>query len=54
MNVPFARVDTVKGSLFVRPPTIINNFMFENTDVDLFHDLMGEFRAKVRLHTKNM
>ena len=55
INVPFARVDTVKGALFVRAATIINNFMFDNTDVDLFHDSMGEFRAKVRLHTeKNM
>ena len=54
MNVPFARVDTVKGSLFVRAPTIVNNFMFENTDVDLFRDSMREFRAKVKLHTKNM
>ena len=54
MNVPFARVDTVKGSLFVRAPTIINNLMFENTDVDLFHDSMREFRAKVTLHTKNV
>ena len=47
MNVPFARVDTVKRSLFVRAPMSINGLMFEWNEVDMFGDSQREFRAKV-------
>ena len=47
MAVPFARVDTIKRSLFVRAPIHVNELMFNCTDVDMFNDSMREFRAKV-------
>ena len=52
LNVPYARVDTVKGSVFVRAPTVINEVMFECNDVDMFHDSLREFRKKVNKHLR--
>ena len=54
MNVPFARVDTVRRSLFVRAPTHVNDCVFHCQDVDMFHDSLREFRAKVSAYIKQL
>ena len=54
MNVPYARVDTVKRSLFVRAPMHINEIMFECEEVDMFHNSQTEFRAKVLAYVKQL
>lgn len=52
--MPFARVDTVRRSLFVRAPTYVNDCVFHCQDVDIFHDSLREFRAKVSAYIKQL
>jgi len=54
MNVPFARVETVKRGIFVRTPSHVNELMFKCKDVDMFSDSLREFRAKVLAYIKQL
>ena len=53
-NVPYARVDTVRKSLFVRAPIHANDILFACEDIDMFHDSPSEFRAKVKAYVKQL
>ena len=52
-HVPFARVDAVQRSLFVRAPSFVNNLLFQCTDADVLHDSLRELRVKVSTYIKN-
>ena len=54
INVPYARVDTVRRSLFVRAPIRVNGILFACEDLDIFHDSPSEFRAKVLAYVKQL
>ena len=54
MNVPFARVEAVKRSLFVRAPMHLNQMMFKRNDIDLFHDPLGQSRKKIISYIKEL
>ena len=54
IHVPFARVDAVKRSLFVRAPMHLNHMLFKRDDVDLFHDSLGQSRKKIRSYIKEL
>ena len=47
IHVPYARVSTVKGGLFVRLPRAVNEFMNRCAQADIFHDSFGTFRSHV-------
>ena len=53
-HVPFARVDAVQRSLFVRAPSFVNKFLFQCTDADVFHDSLRELRANVSTYVKEL
>ena len=50
LNVPFARVNTVKEGLFVRLPKQLNHFTASRPDVDMFSDSYYSFRRAVMLY----
>ena len=54
IHVPFARVDTVKGSLYVRGPMHVNEMLFVCKDADIFHDPLREFRSIVKTYVKRL
>ena len=54
INVPFARVEAIRRSLFVRAPTHLNHIMFVRDDIDLFHDSLGQSRKKVISYIKEL
>ena len=47
MYVPYARVSTVKGGLFVRLPGVVNGFLGQRSQADIFHDSFATFRSRV-------
>ena len=47
MYVPYARVSTVKGGLFVRLPGVVNRFLGQSSQADIFHDSFATFRSRV-------
>ena len=49
LNVPFARVNTVKNGLFVRVPRQLNRFLVSFSTADMFSDSFYSFRSKVKL-----
>ena len=50
--VPFARVDTIKRSMFCRLPRVANEFLRTCTDVDIFDDSFCSIRASVKLYAR--
>ena len=50
MAVPFARVNTVKESLFIRLPKQLNRFIQSHPTVDVFTDSFYCFRSQVKLY----
>ena len=54
INVPYAMVDTVRRSLFVRAVIRVNGILFACEDLDMFHDSPLEFRAKVLAYVKKL
>ena len=46
MYVPYARVSTVKGGLFVRLPGVVNGFLGQRSQADIFHDSFATFRSR--------
>ena len=49
LNVPFARVNTVKNGLFVRIPRQLNRFLDSCPTTDMFRDSYNSFRSDVKL-----
>ena len=52
-HVPFARVETVKRSVFVRAPHAINVFL-SACPVDTFHDRAGVFQSAVKSYVRRL
>ena len=47
LYVPYARVSTVKGGLYVRLPKVVNSFLRQRSQADIFHDSYVTFRSSV-------
>ena len=48
LNVPFARVNTVKNGLFVRLPRNVNSFLEHVPVADMLDDGFHTFRSRVK------
>ena len=47
-NVPFARTNTIKSSMFVRIPRVCNRFLDANRDVDVWNTSLADFKKRVK------
>ena len=54
LNVPFARVNTVKQGLFIRLPRQINRLLERHPVVDMFTDSYFAFRNAVKLYAASL
>ena len=54
LHVPFARVNTVRDSLFIRIPRATNAFIRDRCTADLFNDGFYSYRVQVVKYTANM
>ena len=54
MHVPFARVDTVKRSVFARAPRNVNIFLAARPGSDLLTNSLGVMRMQVMAYVKGL
>ena len=54
LNVPFARVSTVKEGLFGRLPRQLNRFLGRHPTVDMFNSSFYHFRRSVKLYAASV
>ena len=52
LAVPFARVETIKNGLFCRVPRLMNEFLRQNDQLDLFTDPLGRIKTSAKIHAR--